>query len=160
LAATTGDTNRITLTWLDVAVNETAYAVERSANGSNGWAVLTASLPPDTQSYADGALATATNYYRIRCQSSGGGWGAYSAAVQGVAFVPPPPTISGFSLTNGLPNLLIGGSVGLTYLLQGSTNLMSWTNLYTVTLSRPTVNWTDTNAAASSQRYYRVRQGP
>ena len=161
LTATLGDTNRILLTWLDVAANETAYSVERSPNGSSNWSVLTVGLPPNTQSYLDQAPPVATNYYRVRCQASGGAWGAYSAIVRGTCVLPPPPpTIAIAGLSNNQPMLLVEGAVGFTYTFEGSTNLLDWDNLYSTVPSASPFGWTDTNATSYAQRFYRVLRSP
>lgn len=55
----------ITVTWDDVG-DETGYRVERSADGSTGWADVSGTLAADTVSYEDSGLAGGTEFfYRV-----------------------------------------------------------------------------------------------
>src|SRR5205823_303861 len=73
LAATGVSPSQINLTWADNASNETGYTVERSPDGSTGWAVLTSTLPANTTGYADTGLAAGSYSYRVRATNAVGG---------------------------------------------------------------------------------------
>ena len=72
LTAQAVSADTIDLVWQDNAPDETAYDVERSANGGLAWA-LVASLPSETTSFSDSGLAPDTTYhYRVAARNSGG----------------------------------------------------------------------------------------
>jgi hypothetical protein len=77
VAPTVVSATRIDLAWPDLHYLE-GYSVERSPNGSTGWAeIATPTLP----AYSNTGLTTATiYYYRVRGRDYGG-YGAYSDVV-------------------------------------------------------------------------------
>jgi len=79
LIATPVSTSQIDLTWVDNATDETAYFVERSADGDSGWSQF-AELGADTTTFSDTALdPNVTWYYRVRAYRAGDGqYSAYS----------------------------------------------------------------------------------
>jgi lysophospholipase L1-like esterase len=71
LTATSVATSRIDLAWNDVAT-ETGYRVERSANGTSGWAQV-GTTGQNVTSYSDTGLTSATTYfYRVIATNAGG----------------------------------------------------------------------------------------
>ncbi|MBC8008939.1 MAG: fibronectin type III domain-containing protein [Burkholderiales bacterium] len=71
--------SRIDLGWIDNSATETGFLVERSANGTTGWAPLV-SLPSDAVSHVDTGLpASTTYYYRVRAEAASGN-SAYSSS--------------------------------------------------------------------------------
>ena len=73
----------------------------------------------------------------------------------------PPPNLSltrSRWVTNGQFQFRVSGTSGQTYVLQGSTNLTTWTPLLTNTI--PLYDFTDTNAAALPKRFYRGLLAP
>jgi hypothetical protein len=66
------------------------------------------------------------------------------------------PTLVDFGLAGDRPEFLIGGEAGFTYLVQASTNLTHWVNLYTNPPGLLPVLWTDADAPGFRQRFYRV----
>lgn len=86
LTATAISANRIDLAWNDVP-SETTYGVERSANGSTGWAEI-ASVNQNQQTYSDTTVgAQQTYFYRVRAVNSGG-----SSPYSNTASATTPPT--------------------------------------------------------------------
>ena len=79
LSAAAVSDSQINLGWTDNAGDETAYRVERSANGSTGLGEI-ASLAANTTAYNDAGLACGTTYYyRVRAYRAGDGqYSAYS----------------------------------------------------------------------------------
>jgi len=55
-------TDSISLTWIDNSDNESGFTLERSLNGSSGWATI-ATLGANTKSYLNTGLQAATTYY-------------------------------------------------------------------------------------------------
>jgi len=70
------------------------------------------------------------------------------------------PQVSISTVTNGQLTMMVSGAVGPDYILQASTNLITWTNLFTTTPTALPFNWTDTNAAGFNRRFYRTLLGP
>jgi hyaluronate lyase len=61
---------------------------------------------------------------------------------------------------NGSPALQVSGAFGPDYSVQASTNLVDWATVFATNQSALPFVWTDTNAAAYSTRFYRVRLSP
>jgi hypothetical protein len=77
--AQTLSSSQIKLTWNDI-INESGYKLERSSDGTTGWA-LAASPNINVVSYTDNSLtANTTYYYRLRAWNTSGD-GAWSAVV-------------------------------------------------------------------------------
>jgi subtilisin-like proprotein convertase family protein len=66
-----------------------------------------------------------------------------------------PTTLSGV-FTNGHFQLTVACQPGFVYVLQGSTNLMSWVSLTTNTNTTGSFTFTDATTPAPQQRYYRT----
>ena len=96
LVATAASNSRIDLTWADNATNETAYAVERSLDGSGGWVDLTSTLPADTTIYSDTGLSADTAYhYRVKATNATGSSGySNTAGTKTHALAPASPTLN------------------------------------------------------------------
>ena len=63
---------QIKVSWSDNSTNETAFYLERSLNGTSGWAAI-ATLATNTMTYNDANLTAATTYYyRVRAENYGG----------------------------------------------------------------------------------------
>jgi hypothetical protein len=76
-------TTTIRVTWDDIASTETSYVVERSDNGSSGWASISGALDSGIESYDDDVTtASTTKYYRVKAVRSGVDSG-YSDVVSG-----------------------------------------------------------------------------
>lgn len=91
VASVTGATE-ISLTWWDVAGNETSYRIERSQDLVN-WSEL-AVLPPDTTGYIDAGLSAGSTYhYRVQACSDSGC--SVFSAVASAATPPVPPAAPG-----------------------------------------------------------------
>jgi hypothetical protein len=78
------------------------------------------------------------------------------SAVAGVVTNPPPPTFDSFALVAGQPTFTIGGAVGYTYAVEGSANLVSWTNLLVTNPLVLPFDWTDVGASNLPMRFYRA----
>ena len=84
--------DRIDLSWVDVATDETEYQVERSATGGGaGFSVIASGLAPNTISYTDEDLGAGTWYYRVRAISFAGP-SAYSNEDSAAVSAPAAPT--------------------------------------------------------------------
>lgn len=75
--ATALSRSQIGLGWTDNASNETGFKIERSSNGSTGWAQI-ATVAADVTAYTNGGLSRLkTYYYRVRA-TNGAGDSSYS----------------------------------------------------------------------------------
>jgi hypothetical protein len=70
------------------------------------------------------------------------------------------PTLSSSGLSKGLFRMSVSGSVGPDYTVQASTNLITWTNLFTTNPATLPFTWTDTNTARFNRQFYRTLLGP
>jgi hypothetical protein len=66
----------------------------------------------------------------------------------------------GRGLTDGAWIMDVWGQLGMTYIIEASTNLFDWTTLYTTNLPVLAFSWADTDAASFLSRFYRVRCEP
>jgi hypothetical protein len=73
---------------------------------------------------------------------------------------PANPLLSNPSTTNGQFGVWISGDVGPDYLLQASSNLLSWSTISTSTPSATPFWLTITNGFQSPAQFYRVILGP
>lgn len=107
-AAAADGEDTIDLTWADVA-NESSYLIEWSADGSTGWATLTAPAANAT-SYSDtGLSANTTRYYRIKAIGNGTTYldSAYASASamteDGADVTAPVPSFSPAAAATEIP---------------------------------------------------------
>ena len=70
------------------------------------------------------------------------------------------PLVSTSSFTSGQFGMLVTGAVGPDYTLQASTNLVTWTDLFTTNPLALPFSWSDAASTNLSQRFYRVLLGP
>ncbi|HEX7652939.1 MAG TPA: hypothetical protein VF607_05500, partial [Verrucomicrobiae bacterium] len=73
---------------------------------------------------------------------------------------PTPPQFGAVIVHNGHPTLTINGDAGLNYIIQTSSNLVTWQDWFTNQLATPPFDWTDTNSPDQPRQFYRVRLGP
>ena len=93
VTATAMSSSQVDVSWEDVA-GESGYAVQRSANGTGGWAQV-GSTGQDVTSFSDIGLAASTTYFYRMIATSDNGDSALSAVVSATTFAPPPPGAPG-----------------------------------------------------------------
>lgn len=71
-----------------------------------------------------------------------------------------PPTFDSFAIVGGLPSFSIGAEPGFNYTVQASTNLTTWTDLYTTNPGVVPFGWSDSAATNFVRRFYRVQVTP
>lgn len=99
LSATAVSDTAIDLSWTDNSTDEDGYKVERSLDGSTGWAQIGTTIENDT-TYSDTGLSAATQYfYRVR-PYRGGYNGDYSSTANATteATATDPLTLTGLEL--------------------------------------------------------------
>ena len=73
LVATASSNHQIDLSWTDNSVNETAFLIERSPNGTGDWEQI-ADVGPNQTTYSDiGLQVSSTYHYRVRAYRIGDG---------------------------------------------------------------------------------------
>lgn len=77
LVAVAFSDTRIDLSWTDNSDNETGFVLERSPDGSTGWAEVATPIANSVGTSNIGLTASTTYYYRIKA-TNGGGDSAYS----------------------------------------------------------------------------------
>ena len=93
LFATVAGVDRIDLEWVDIAVNEEGFKIERKEESGGEW-IQIAELGMDKTRYTDEGLTANTNYqYRLRSFNSWGQSG-YSAVVSATTMAIAPPYLS------------------------------------------------------------------
>lgn len=91
LSATAVSATTVSLTWLDNAGNETAYALDRSTDGGLTWVIVNHALAVGTTTFNDTGLSPETTYtYRVRAENAAG-VSAWSAPATATTYQPPQP---------------------------------------------------------------------
>lgn len=73
---------------------------------------------------------------------------------------PARPQMQNSVFSNSLFQITCTGDAGPDYLVQGSTNLSSWQNLFTNLSPIMPFTWTDKGAGNFTQRFYRIQLAP
>ena len=71
-----------------------------------------------------------------------------------------PPSITEFSLSNGVPSLAFSGAAGFSYIVQASTNLIRWDDLLTNMAPCPAASFPNVGPGSFNQRFYRMKLAP
>jgi uncharacterized delta-60 repeat protein len=130
-------------------------AVFQASATSNHPLVAGVGLQDDGGIVVGGSFGTVNNQIRLgvaRFQADkgtppdGGGPGGGSQ----------PKISSPSRVANGPFSMLVSGQVGVTYRVEASTDLRSWTSVGTVTGAASPQPFTDASAATSALRFYRV----
>jgi fibronectin type 3 domain-containing protein/lysophospholipase L1-like esterase len=157
LTATTASSSAINVSWTDVA-GETGYRLERSPNGTSGWATA-GTTAQDVTSFQDTGLSASTTYhYRVVATNEAGDSspsGTASATTLGV----PPPTPTGVTATAASQTAIdvswtdVAGETG--YRVERSSNGTSgWSGVGTT--GQNVTTFRNTGLSASTTYFYRV----
>jgi hypothetical protein len=73
-------------------------------------------------------------------------------------FTVPPVQFLSENFSNGVFQMQFLGSVGSNYVLQVSSNLVSWTSLFTNPATTNVLNFMDPKSSNYPNRFYRVLQ--
>jgi hypothetical protein len=85
--------------------------------------------------------------------------GAGNLIVANSGVTPAPPQLSGAQMSANQFQFQVSGPAGFNYTVQASTNLVSWTNLFSTNPLVLPFNWVDRDATNFPHRFYRVLQG-
>ena len=151
---------------LTVAPNQNAtftVAAGGSANLGYQWYFNTnTALPGATNSTLVLANVQATNagVYSVLVSNIAGSTGSAKAALTVSTGTPAAPQVSGLLYASGDFSLTVNGDSGHNYIIQESTDLIDWTNIFTNVMPSLPFTWSDPAAGNSSQRFYRIQVGP
>ncbi len=125
------------------------------------WSVVSgpgAVLFGDAASPATSAAFSQPGGYALRLTASNAL--AQTSADLAVTVAPAvPPQLGAFALSNGQCWLRFSGVTGLTYSVQASSNLASWSTIFVTNPAALPLLWSDPDAAAHRVRFYRVLLG-
>jgi fibronectin type 3 domain-containing protein len=151
LAATAGDT-QVALSW-NVGSGASACNVKRSVTSGGPYALVASTTGTN---YTDTAVTNGTTYYYVVSAANITGESAASNEVTATPFA-SPIILTIVSATNGQFTLQFQAVNGRTYVVQTSTDLATWSPIYTNQAIGSPFLFTDTNAVDQA-RFYRVKQ--
>ncbi len=153
LLATAGD-QQVSLEW-DAIPGATSYNVKRSI--TNGGPYMTIA-GPTTTNYTDTGLVNGDTYYYAVSQVNPVAESSNSVQVSAtpISDLTNHPPVLAASITNGQFGFLISGDTGPNYIIQVSTDLTTWTSVFTNNSPTLPFYWADTNSAAYPVRFYRT----
>ena len=70
------------------------------------------------------------------------------------------PEFVAINFSGHQPNFTINGADGLIYIVQSSTDLVVWSNVFTNTPGAMPFTWTDVVSGNSPQKFYRALLAP
>jgi hypothetical protein len=126
--------------------------------GASGTYTNMISVSNVTNTTISGLLAGVTYYFVVTAYNSLGQESVYSGEVShSVVGLPTMPTVQCCSAPVGQFSLIVAGVIGHTYDIQATQDLTNWTVIGSVKLGAGgSLNFTDTNAANFSTRFYRT----
>ena len=116
---------------------------------------LDGSLPTNNSTPYTGPI-NLTNNLTVRAKAFESGYNDSVAA--NAVFIINPSQFTAVSLTNGIVHLFFAGAIGQTYVLQASTNLVSWVPVATNVAPSAIFEMVDPGAANYPYRFYRTMQ--
>jgi hypothetical protein len=152
---------QLTLTWTDNSVNETGFKLERSPNGSTGWALIT-TVPANLTTYTNTGLTPATPYFYRLSATNADGDSAVSATTTGTTLdvAPAAPTTLTISPVTSATELTLNWADNSTnetgfQVERSATGSGGWSLISTTAAN--TVTYTNTGLSPSTPYFYRVR---
>ena len=157
LSATIPPGQNVTLAWSPVTnANLAGYNVYYGS-ASHTYTNIT-SVGNVTNATISGLVEGGTYYFAATALSTAGLESGYSAEVPYMVPDPALPQVK-LQVTPAKQFILtVTGTIGHTYNIQASQDLITWTVIGTVTVGAGgSSNFTDTNAASFSKRFYRIQ---
>jgi hypothetical protein len=106
------------------------------------------------------AQAGSTNNFTVTVTANGA---ASLTATQSFTVIVNPlvmPALAHPTVSNNTVSFQVTGGTGPDYTIQNSTNLSTWTGIFTSNSPALPFTWTDTNASTLPQLFYRLRLNP
>jgi hypothetical protein len=147
----------VTLTWnSNTEPNIAGYNVYYG--GASGTYTNVIRVSNATNTTISGLLAGVTYYFAVTANNNLGQESVYSGEVSySVVGLPTVPTVQFLNAIPGQFSLIVAGVIGHTYQIQATQDFTNWTVIGSVTLGTAgSLNFTDTNAANFSERFYRT----
>jgi fibronectin type 3 domain-containing protein len=161
LAASAVSSKQISLTWTDNSSNESGFNIERSPDGSTGWAQV-GQVGANVTSYTDSSLSPSTTYYYRVDAYNGGGSSGYTNIASATTQAPPPPPAAPTSLN---ATAVSSSQINLSwtdnatnetgYYVERSTDGTNFTQI--ASLGVNATSYSSTGLSASTLYYYQVR---
>jgi hypothetical protein len=99
---------------------------------------------------------TNAGIYSVVITNSAGSVTSTNAILTVSSGVPATPQISA-TFTNGVFNLSVSGNSGVDYIVQVSSNLLTWDSIFTNHSATPPFIFNDSDATNFNRRFYRVQ---
>jgi regulation of enolase protein 1 (concanavalin A-like superfamily)/fibronectin type 3 domain-containing protein len=142
--------------WKGDSTFEVSHRIERSLNGTSGWATVTGgTIGANIPIFVDSGLSPSTQYfYRVVTVDSGGD-SATSAVVNGTTrLLAPTNLVFTTKAVNQMSFSWTAVPTAANYRVEKSTDGINWTLL---TASQTGTTYTDNAVVALNEYYYRVR---
>jgi pectate lyase len=104
--------------------------------------------------------STNAGMYSVLITNTAGPVSSMNASLTLSSTGPTAPQLSAPAYSNGAFSLSVNGDAGHDYILQASSNLTDWQNIFTNSSATPPFIWNDTGAGNFSRRFYRVQVSP
>ena len=117
LSALGSGPDRVNLTWIDNATDETALLVQRSADGST-WSAI-ASLPANSEAFTDDGLQPETTYHYRVAAENGAGTSAFSNEAMGTTEA-LPASVEDVAQADMIGSGIVSGTFAATHAAGGA----------------------------------------
>ncbi|MBA3869349.1 MAG: DUF11 domain-containing protein, partial [Anaerolineae bacterium] len=149
---------QVNINWVDQSNNESAFAIERSADGATGWTVID-SVNANVTGFSDNSVTCeASYYYRVRATSTNGQVSDYSNVVHAVTPLCMPTSLTTTLATGNQIKLswIDNSSSETTFKVERALNNSGiWTEI--ASLPSNTVSYTDSTTNCATTYTYQVR---
>ena len=148
----------LTVTWTDNSSDETSFSVERSDDGTTGWAEIGTTAAGAT-SYADNVAAYGTRkYYRVRARRSGDGIDSDYTSVANNITAPEAPSGLALSTSQGASQFRVSwtdnSSTETTFSIE---RRKAGDDAFAEITTDTTTPYDDTGLAEETLYFYRIR---
>jgi hypothetical protein len=145
----------LNLVWTYSSTNETGFGIQRATSTNGPWTQI-ATIPAPTTSYLDTGLNYSTTYYYQLWAYNAAGNSPLSSIA---SFTTPPAPALQISVTSARQFMLtVNGQNGHIYDVQATQDFKTWTTIGAVTVvTGGSADFTDTNTAYFSKRFYRIQ---
>ncbi len=106
------------------------------------------------------AQRTNAGMYSVLITNTAGPVSSLNASLTLSSTGPTAPQLSAAAYANGAFSLSVNGDPGHDYIIQVSSNLTDWQNIFTNPSATPPFIWNDPGAGNFNRRFYRVQVGP
>jgi VCBS repeat-containing protein len=158
LSAAATSTSQITLRWTDQSTNETGFKIERKLGISGAWAQI-ATVGANVTTYIDANRTVGqTYYYRVRAYNNAGNSTLSNETSARISLPAVPATLRVIAASSSQISLIWAdqSSNETGFKIERKTGVNgAWAQITTV--GPNVMTYTDTNRAASTTYYYRVR---